>query len=231
MIMNRKKFLKNLGTGVIAAPVIPSILTSCSKDDDSNAMPNSNACTPSPTEVAGPFPIKTPSDWIRTNIVGNRSGVALMMNITIQNTNANCASLGGVLVDVWMCDAKGNYSEYNEQLDGDFTTQHFLRGRQTANAEGKVSFVSIYPGWYPGRAPHIHLEVKRGNTSLLITQIAFPENISKTVYATNGYKGNFDTTNASDGEFSNSLNSNMADSVTGNTTDGYTLTKIIKVRG
>ncbi|WP_420320309.1 intradiol ring-cleavage dioxygenase [Flagellimonas sp.] len=229
--MNRKKFLRNLGTGVIAAPVIPTILTSCNKDDDSNAMPNPNACAPSPTEVAGPFPIKTPSDWIRTNIVGNRSGVALMINITVQNTNANCAALEGVFVDVWMCDAKGNYSEYNEQLDGDFTAQHFLRGRQTSNAEGKVSFVSIYPGWYPGRAPHIHLEVKRGNSSLLVTQIAFPENISKTVYATNGYKGNFDTTNASDGEFSNSLNNNMADSVTGNTTDGYTLTKIIKVKG
>ncbi len=118
-----------------------------------------------------------------------------------------------------MCDAKGNYSEYDGQLDGDFTNNSFLRGRQTTGADGKASFISIYPGWYPGRAPHFHIEILRSNeTSLLVSQVAFPEDISNTVYATNG-------------EFGSSLNRNLADSVTGNTTDGYTLEKIIKVAG
>ncbi len=115
-----------------------------------------------------------------------------MINIKVENTNNNCEPLVGAFVDIWHCDAKGNYSEYNDQLDGDFTNNHFLRGRQTTNSNGIASFISVYPGWYPGRAPHLHLEILNANgNSLLITQTAFPEEISRTVYSTQSYKGNF----------------------------------------
>lgn len=215
--------------GAVMAPIVPVALASCTKSDD-NPETMAGACAVSPSETAGPFPIKTPADWVRENIVGNRKGVALRINLTIQNTNNNCTALEGVWVDIWHCDATGNYSEYNDQLDGSFTSEHFLRGRQTANANGQVSFISIFPGWYPGRAPHLHLEILNGSgKSLLITQIAFPEDISRKVYATAGYKGNFDTSNARDGIFTDSLTQNMADAVTGNTADGYTLTKTLKV--
>lgn len=226
--MDRKKFLKNgmLGIGSIIA--IPTVLSSCKKDDDTVIDPN--ACATSPSETAGPFPIKTPADWVRANVVGDRTGIPLMINITIQNTNSNCNPLAGVFVDIWHCDAGGNYSEYSGQLDGNFTNEHFLRGRQATDANGNVSFISIYPGWYPGRAPHIHIEVlDSNNRSLLVSQIAFPEDTSNTVYTTQGYNGNFDTSNNQDGEFEDSLAANIADSVTGNNTDGYTLNKVIKV--
>ncbi len=225
--MNRKNFLKNglLGLGSIIA--IPTLFGSCN-DDSEDIDPS--ACAESPRETDGPFPIKTPSDWVRENIVGDRTGIALMITFTIQNINNNCEGLAGVFVDLWHCDAQGNYSEYSGQIDGNFTNQHFLRGRQTTDVNGNASFITIYPGWYPGRAPHLHVEIKNANgNSLLITQVAFPEDISNTVYATQDYNGNFDTSNNSDGEFSDSLARNMADSVTGNTTDGYILTKIIKV--
>lgn len=227
--MDRKKFLKNglLGLGTIVA--VPTMMTSCNKDeDDPNADPN--ACAVSPTETDGPFPIKTPAQLVRENIVGNKSGVPLLINITVQDVNNNCEPLAGVLVDIWHCDAQGNYSQYGGQLDGNFTNENFLRGRQTTDANGVASFISIYPGWYPGRAPHLHFEILDSNgKSLLITQTAFPENISNTVYATTDYNGDFDTSNAADDEFGNSLNRNMADSVTGNITDGYTLNETIRV--
>lgn len=204
------------------------MISSCKKDEETIVDPN--ACATSPSETAGPFPIKTPADWVRANVVGDRTGVALMINITIQNTNIDCTPLSGVFVDIWHCDAGGNYSEYSGQIDGNFTSEHFLRGRQTTDSNGNASFISIYPGWYPGRAPHIHIEVLNSNgNSLLVSQIAFPEDTSNTVYATQDYNGNFDTSNSADGEFENSLAGNMADSVTGNTTDGYILNKIIKV--
>lgn len=228
--MDRKKFLKKgmLGLGTIIA--VPSLMTSCDKEEMDNISPS--ACAPSPSETDGPFPIKTPADWVRENIIGDRTGVPLVINFTIQNTNNNCAPLPDVLVDIWHCDSKGNYSEYDGQIEGDFTNKHFLRGRQTTDGNGNVSFISVYPGWYPGRAPHLHVEVKSiSGSSLLITQVAFPEDISNTVYAAEGYNGNFDTSNSSDGEFSNSLARNMADSVAGNTADGYVLTKVIKVAG
>lgn len=204
-------------------------LSGCDKD---TTNPNNPNCPTMPTEIAGPFPIKSPSDWVRANIIGNRSGVALMINFTILNVNDNCNPLANVFVDLWQCDAKGNYSEYAQQLDGDFTSDHFLRGRQTTDASGKVSFISIYPGWYPGRAPHLHVEVKNANgNSLLVTQIAFPENISTTVYANQAYNGVFDTSNTSDGEFADSVDQNMVDSITGDVQNGYTAQKTIRVEG
>lgn len=224
--MNRKKFLKNGLLGITGLAALPAVMTSCSKDDPIDP----NACQTSAAETAGPFPIKSPADLIRENIVGNRTGIPMVMEITIQNVNDNCNSLAGVLVDVWACDAKGNYSEYNGQLDGNFTNENFLRGRQTTDANGVARFVSIYPGWYPGRAPHIHVEVlSASGNSLLVTQIAFPDDISKQVYADARYNGDQDTTNSQDGIFDDSLASNMAKEVTGNNTDGYIMRQTIKV--
>lgn len=223
--MKRKNFIRKgaLGLGTIIA--LPTIISSCSKDEE-NTDPN--ACAQSPEETAGPFPIKTPAQLVRENIIGNRSGVPLMITLNIQNTNDGCNPIAGALVDIWHCDAQGNYSEYAGQLDGDFTSENFLRGRQTTDSSGNASFISIFPGWYPGRTPHIHVEVKDSTgKSLLVTQISWAEDISSTVYATQGYNGNADTNNSNDGIVSNA---NLADSLTGNTTDGYTLTKAIKVR-
>lgn len=227
--MDRKKFLKTGLVGMGSIVALPAV-NACSKDDDMEPIIDPTACVVSPTETAGPFPIKTPAQLVRENIVGNRTGIPLLIHIKVENTNNNCMPLEGVLVDIWHCDAQGNYSEYASQIDGDFTNETFLRGRQTTGADGVASFISIYPGWYPGRAPHLHLEVLRANgTSLLVTQTALPEDVSNIVYATNEYNGNFDTSNADDDLFGTSLNRNLATSVTGDTTDGYTLTETIKV--
>jgi len=225
--MDRKEFLKKGIIGLSTAIAAPSLITSCKKEEP-NLDPY--ACVKSPTETGGPFIIKTPADLVRDNIIGDRTGVALLVNIKVEDVNNSCEVVEGALVDLWHCDAHGNYSEYTDQVDGDFTNQSFLRGRQTTNANGIASFITIYPGWYPGRAPHLHIEIlKSDGTSLLVTQTAFPEDISKEVYATSNYKGDFDTANANDISFMNTLDLNMAVSVIGNTKDGYTLEQTIKV--
>lgn len=229
--MKRKDFIKKIGIGTIGSMGILTA-TSCGSDDGSLVTPDPEGCSVSPAATKGPFPIKSPNDFIRENIVGDRVGIALAINIKLENTNDGCKPLVGALVDIWHCDAAGNYSEYNGQLEGDFTSKHFLRGRQTTNTEGVASFVTIYPGWYPGRAPHLHLEIlSKDGKSLLVTQTAFPEGISKAVYATASYKGDFDTSNAQDGVFESGLSQSMADAVTGNITDGYVLNETIKVAG
>lgn len=223
--MDRKKFLKKGAMGLSTIVAIPTLITACNKSEDNDPK----ACATSPEETAGPFPIKSPADWVRENIIGDRAGIPLMMTFSIQNTNNNCAPLEGALVDVWHCDAKGNYSEYSGQIEGNFTNEHFLRGRQTTDANGNASFLSIYPGWYPGRTPHIHIEIKSSaGSSLLVSQVSFPDNTSNTVYAESDYNGDADTNNTNDGIVGAG---NIADSVTGNNTDGYVLTKVIKVAG
>lgn len=220
--MNRKHFIKKGIAGFTGIVGIPSLLSSCKNDDF-----DPSSCEESPEETAGPFPIKTPAELVRENIIGDRTGVPMMITVNIQDVNNACSPIEGALVDIWHCDADGNYSEYAGQLDGDFTSNSFLRGRQTTDADGNASFISVFPGWYPGRTPHIHLEVKSSTgDSLLITQISWSDDVSDTVYDSPAYSGAADTNNSNDGLVDDS---NLADSLTGNITDGYVLMKNIKV--
>ena len=236
--MDRKKFIRNGILGIASLATATKILESCSKNDNDDTDTNASgdgSCTVSPSETKGPFPIKTPSQLVLENIKSDRIGVALLINLVIENKNNNCAPLENVLVDVWHCDKDGNYSEYGgtQMQQTDYTSVHFLRGRQTTNSKGEVSFISIFPGWYQGRAPHVHVEVlTTGGSSLLVTQIAFPENISSTVYSSANYSahGQADTSNTKDNVFSDSLSDELA-TLTGNLTDGYTLSKTITVKG
>jgi protocatechuate 3,4-dioxygenase beta subunit len=171
---------------------------------------------------------------VQSNIKADREGIALLINFTILDKTNSCKPLTGAHVDIWHCDKDGNYSEYgNHPMQRtDLTLAHFLRGRQTTDADGHVSFLSIYPGWYHGRAPHIHIEIfTTAGKSLLVTQVAFPENISKNVYSSPLYaaRGEADTPNNRDNVFADSLSEQMA-TVTGNVKDGFTLTSTIVVK-
>jgi len=239
--MERKLFLKNGIAALGLAFVAPLANSSCSKTDvvDNTTTGDGTGtaanCTSSPSETEGPFPTKSPSGMVQSNITGDRPGLALTININITNVNQQCVALAGALVDIWHCDAQGNYSEYggSGMQSTNYTSVHWLRGRQTTDANGKVVFTSIFPGWYSGRAPHIHVHVYNASgTSLLVTQIAFPTDVCNTVYTNAAdYKarGTQDTQNARDNVFSDSLAAELA-TVTGSVAAGYTLTHTIGVK-
>lgn len=229
--MDRKNFIKRLG---FASLIVPA-LTACSEDDEPTP---SGSCTTTNSETAGPFPTKSPSSLVQTDIRSDRTGVTLNIEITIQNKNNNCSPLEGALVDIWHCDKDGYYSEYGgtSMQTVDFTAVHFLRGRQVTNSEGKVSFVSIFPGWYQSRATHIHVHIySASGTSLLVTQIAFPEGTNSAVALVNaasakGYTKGMTgyTYNASDNVFGDGVDTEMS-SVTGSVDAGFALTHTIVV--
>jgi protocatechuate 3,4-dioxygenase beta subunit len=173
------------------------------------------ACAVAPNETAGPYPSK--SDIVRSDIRESRSGVPLALTIRVINVGNACAPLANANVEIWQCDATGNYSEYGSQ-----TTQTYLRGIQTTDANGQVSFMTIYPGWYQGRATHIHIEVTVNGRSVKVTQIAFPETINAAVYATGVYasRGSNPTANLQDGIFADSLSSELV-TPSGNPAAGY----------
>jgi len=239
--MERKHFLKN-SLAFLGIAAIAPLANSCTKDDaittgttttDSGTTSGSasTSCTTTPGETAGPFPTKTPSSLVTSNITSDRTGVPLSIKITVNNNKNNCAALAGAIVDIWHCDKDGYYSEYGGtgMQSANFTSVHFLRGRQTTNANGQVTFTSIFPGWYVGRAPHIHVHIyDASGTTLLVTQIAFPTDICDTVYTTVYGRGKQDTSNAADNVFSDSLASELA-TVSGSVADGYTLSHIITV--
>lgn len=228
--MERKDFLKN-GVWGLATVITGAVIAGAKKNE--NKMTGDD-CDVSPRETKGPFPTKTPAQMVQSNIKADREGIALLINFTILDKTNSCKPLTGAHVDIWHCDKDGNYSEYgNHPMQRtDLTLAHFLRGRQTTDADGHVSFLSIYPGWYHGRAPHIHIEIfTTAGKSLLVTQVAFPENISKNVYSSPLYaaRGEADTPNNRDNVFADSLSEQMA-TVTGNVKDGFTLTSTIVVK-
>ncbi|MBC6697085.1 intradiol ring-cleavage dioxygenase [Hymenobacter sp. BT190] len=230
--MERKHFLKSLLLGAASAPVM---LSACSKEADA-VTPTSTggttgtgtgSCAVAPTETEGPFPTKAPASYVRSDIRDSKTGYQMAVNITVQNTNASCAALAGALVDIWHCDAEGNYSEYGGtgMQSTNYQNVHFLRGRQTTNASGVVSFTSVFPGWYNGRATHIHVHIySASGTSLKVTQIAFPEGTGSAVAAVNGYTKGLSgyTANAQDNVFSDGVTQQLA-TVTGSTTAGFNL--------
>lgn len=244
--MERKHFLKSLLVGAASAP---ALLTACGKDNVSPSGSSSGTtgttttptggssssnCTVAPTETEGPFPTHTPSSYVRSDITDGRSGYKMTANITITSKSNSCAALAGALVDIWHCDAEGNYSEYggSGMQSTNYTSVHFLRGRQTTNSAGLVSFTSIFPGWYSGRATHIHVHVYNASgTSLKVTQIAFPEGTGTAVAAVNGYTKGLSgyTYNKSDNVFSDDTAGIEIATVTGSTTAGFVLTMNIAV--
>lgn len=236
--MNRKDFLKSVGLAGVAVATAPVFLHCRTGEDSENpSIDNSisTACAVTNSETEGPFPTKSPSTLVQSNIVSDRTGVPLSIEITVQNVNNSCAALQGVLVDIWHCDKEGNYSEYggSGMQSTNYTSVHFLRGRQTTDGSGKVNFTSIFPGWYSGRATHIHVHIYNASgQSLLVTQIAFPEGSSSAtvlVAATSGYKGmNGYTYNANDNVFSDGTANEMS-AVTGSVSSGFALTHTIKV--
>src|SRR5262249_10134332 len=186
-------------------------------------------CAVSPTETRGPYPDTVGmignEAFYRRDITEGKSGVPLTLTLTVVNANSGGAPIGGVQGEIWQCDASGNYSEYSQPgFNG--TGQTFLRGVQTTDANGQVTFTTIYPGWYAGRATHVHVDVYRSGTIVKSTQIAFPEEVTRTVYASSVYaaKGQNTTTNAGDMVFADSLADELATITGGNTTSGYTAT-------
>jgi protocatechuate 3,4-dioxygenase beta subunit len=132
--------------------------------------------------------------------------LVLTMNVTSIATNA-CNALSGAIVDVWQCDAVGRYSDVRDQST-DTRGKKFLRGQQVTDANGRVTFTTIYPGWYQGRATHIHFKIRRtsgGKSSEFTSQFFFDEATSDEIYASAPYRkpGNR-TRNTADGIFQQS---------------------------
>lgn len=242
--MQKREFLKRLSLGSITLPLLMGCtnaedpIIDSSDETGQTAEEIASSCTSTNSETAGPFPTKNPSSLQRVDITSDRTGVALDIEITILNKNLSCMPLENAIVDIWHCDKDGYYSEYGGtgMQSQNFTNVHFLRGRQITDDNGKVAFTSIFPGWYSGRATHIHVHIYNASgTSLLVTQIAFPEGSNSAVTlvnasSANGYTKGMSgyTTNSTDNVFSDGVSTEMAN-ISGSVSEGYNLTHSIVV--
>lgn len=232
MTMRRREALERIGTAValVAAGCGGASDTPASPTSATTPIPTSTgtpttsgACVVAPNETAGPFP--SLSDMFRSDIREGRPGTNLTLTIKVGNTNSGCAGVSGANVEIWQCDVAGNYSQYGSQAG-----QTYLRGIQTSNANGEVIFTTLYPGWYQGRATHIHIEVTIAGRVVKTTQIAFPESINDVVHTQGVYasRGTNPTTNLRDGIFADSLASELVTPV-GSPAAGYVASYLLGV--
>ena len=168
-------------------------------------------CVVRPQQTEGPYYVD--EDLNRSDIRTDPSngsvsqGIPLQLAFHISQLDENsCIPLEGAIVDIWHCDAFGVYSDV---IDRNFNTegQKFLRGSQTTNSNGIVEFITIYPGWYPGRAVHIHFKIRDGENSRpsyeFTSQLYFEDSLTNQVYTQSPYNNREqrNTPNGRDGIF------------------------------
>jgi protocatechuate 3,4-dioxygenase beta subunit len=168
--LTRRRLLGAAGAAGLA------LVVGCGGDSDSEPpLDEANSCTVAPELTEGPFYFD--ADSVRSDIREDREGVVMRLTLRVQQA-PDCTPVKDAVVSLWHCDALGSYSESGER---------FLRGEQVTDAEGVVEFVTIYPGWYPGRAVHAHLKVFPGGNAEVTTQLFFDEAFSDSVYEREPY--------------------------------------------
>ncbi|MFG2460714.1 intradiol ring-cleavage dioxygenase [Streptomyces sp. NPDC048523] len=224
--------------------------------DTSSSAPDTSSfagdCATVPEETAGPYPgdgsngvnVLKESGVVRSDITGSfgdsaggtAEGVPLTFTLTVVDAASGCGTpKKGAAVYVWHCDREGGYSLYTEGV----TDENYLRGVQETDEKGRVTFTSVFPGCYTGRWPHIHFEVygslRDATSATAITstsQLALPEDVCDTVYATEGYESSVDNLDRlsleSDSVFRDGHDQQLA-AVKGSVEEGYTATLTIAV--
>ena len=224
-ILNRREVLALLGGSGVAllAACAPGALASPSPSPTATAQQTSAATTTagatSSTAAALPSCIVRPAltegpyfvdeKLNRSDIRSDpgtgavRPGALLTLNFLVSRVSGTaCTALSGAMVDVWHCDALGVYSDVDSARG-----QKFLRGFQNTDASGSAKFTTIYPGWYQGRAVHIHFKIRPTAASEFTSQLFFDDALSTQVFAQAPYsqKGTQGITrNSSDGIYQQS---------------------------
>jgi protocatechuate 3,4-dioxygenase beta subunit len=166
---------------------------------------SSAACVLTPEVTEGPYYLDL--DKVRSDITEGKDGTPLDLKITVVDATG-CSPIKDAAIDVWHCDAGGVYSGFSQASAGgpgggaQSTTddQTFLRGTQVTDANGLGQFQTIYPGWYRGRAVHIHMKVHVGGSVVHTGQLFFDDGLTDQVYQSAPYssRGTPDVRNSAD---------------------------------
>lgn len=164
------------------------------------ALAQANAATPSagrsrcvitPEQTEGPYFVdrRLNRSDIRTDPASGavKAGVPLTLRLSVAEAGGTgCVPLQGAMVDVWHCDAEGVYSSVDAGRDAQ-ADKPFLRGYQVTGPDGTVQFSTIYPGWYPGRATHIHFKIRTtsssGRRGEFTSQLYFDDAVTRRVHS------------------------------------------------
>jgi protocatechuate 3,4-dioxygenase beta subunit len=197
-ILSRREVLALLGGTALIAACAPSTTSAATATTVAPTAAATAAaavlpsCVVRPALTEGPYFVdeKLNRTDIRTEPSTNavKPGVALALTFLVSKVSGtSCAALANATVDVWHCDALGVYSDATDPTFGSTKSTKFLRGYQTTSATGQAAFTTIWPGWYQGRAVHIHFKIRttaaNGQVSDFTSQLFFSETMNDTIFA------------------------------------------------
>jgi len=157
------------------------------------------SCVLTPELTEGPYYVS--GEKLRRDITEGKAGTPLQLDLTVVNAST-CKQVRNATVEIWHCDALGVYSGAVANKPG----TNFLRGGQRTNAKGVATFKTIYPGFYQGRAVHIHAKVHVAGSVVHTGQLFFPAAVTAAVYKRLPYRTHGttpDTPNAADAIYRN----------------------------
>jgi protocatechuate 3,4-dioxygenase beta subunit len=157
------------------------------------------SCVLAPEQTEGPYYIA--GEKLRHDVREGKPGTPLTLRLSVVSASS-CRAVRSAVVEIWHCDAAGEYSGFTTTGVGQRT---YLRGGQRTDASGLASFLTIYPGWYQGRTVHIHVKVHVGGNVVHTGQLYFPDALTDAVYRQAPYSSRpgRDTRNANDAIFRN----------------------------
>ena len=186
-----------------------------------NTLP---ACVVRPEVTEGPYYVA--EELNRSDVRSDpasgviKDGVPLTLTFNVSQIGSNgCTPLAGAKVEIWHCDADGVYSDVPDR-SADTRGQKFLRGYQETDAAGKATFITIYPGWYPGRTVHIHFKVHHDSSAqsvVFTSQVFFDDAITDKAFTGQPYasRGQRNTLNSADGIYKDELLLTLSESGAG----------------
>jgi protocatechuate 3,4-dioxygenase beta subunit len=201
----------NTTAAAVTPASTPSEVVQATTVADTGSLPT---CVVRPELTEGPYYVDVNLDRsdVRTDtstgVVEEGAELALTFRVS-QIAAGSCAPLEGAVVEIWHCDADGLYSGV---ADPGFDTsgQNFLRGFQTTDSGGLATFVTVYPGWYPGRCVHIHFKVHHDSSEasrVFTSQLFFDDTFSDQVLTQAPYasRGQRNTLNSQDNIYQDEL--------------------------
>src|SRR5258708_7567850 len=166
------------------------------------------ACVARPEQTEGPYFIdeKLNRSDIRVDPSDKsvKAGVPLRLEFHVSHIGGGaCTPLSGATIDIWHCDALGVYSDVRD-TGFDTRGKKFLRGYQQTDAKGAAQFFTIYPGWYAGRAVHIHFKIRSAAPSArhqtFTSQLYFDEAVTDQIFKQSPYNGKDGRRTMNDGD-------------------------------
>ena len=196
--LTRRGSLTRLGSFVVAAAGGGALLGETTPSGNAAIESGAVQCVLTPELTEGPYYIA--GEKLRRDIRDGHPGTLLTLRLSVLNAST-CKPIKGAAVDIWHADAAVNYSGFG----GGAASRTFMRGIQKTDADGLALFTTVYPGWYQGRAVHIHVKVHVGGNVVHTGQFFFPDAITRQAYLARPYaaRGNPDLTNAQDSIFVN----------------------------